>query len=288
MLENSLEGRVALVTGANTGIGRVTALELAKRGARVIVGVRSTDKVRTLVNQVEALGRGAIIALPLDLADFASIQAFAKRVLARQEPLHLLINNAGVAGSRGMTASGFERTFGVNHVGTFLLTKLLTEHVVRSSTASAHSRIVTVASKVHYACTHFDYERVQKPTRFTGVTEYQHSKLANILFSAELARRLAGTGVTSYSLHPGVVATDIWRSVPWPLRSLLELRPHVITAEEGAKTTLYCATSIEAGTQTGLYYDSEKVKVPSKLAQSPELAAELWSRSEAWVAHSSR
>ncbi|HTU58020.1 MAG TPA: SDR family NAD(P)-dependent oxidoreductase, partial [Polyangiales bacterium] len=222
--------------------------------------------------------------LPLDLADFTSIRAFVASVLARREPLHLLINNAGVAGSRGMTASGFERTFGVNHVGTFLLTKLLTDHLVRTSAAGVRCRIVTVASKVHVRCTRFGYEGVQAPTRFTGVTEYQHSKLANILFSAELARRLSGTGVSTYSLHPGVVATDIWRAVPWPLRSLLKLRPDVISVEEGAKTTLHCATSVSASAETGLYYQSERVKAPSRLAQDRDLAAELWSRSERWVA----
>lgn len=282
--QGSLEGRVALVTGANTGIGRVTALELAKRGARVIVGVRSLAKTQSLVDEVLALGRGAIVPLPLELGDFASIRAFAKSVLARREPLHILINNAGLAGSRGMTASGFERTFGVNHVGPFLLTKLLLDHLVRSSSAGARSRIVTVASRAHYGCKRFGYERVHKPTRFSGVTEYQHSKLANVLFSAELARKLAGTGVTTYSLHPGVVATDIWRAVPWPVRSLMKLRPSVISVEDGAKTTLYCATSLEAGTQTGLYYDAERVKESSQLARDTELAAELWSRSERWVA----
>jgi NAD(P)-dependent dehydrogenase (short-subunit alcohol dehydrogenase family) len=159
----------------------------------------------------------------------------------------------------------------------------LLDRVVRSSKAGAHSRIVTVASKAHYKCNDFTLAHVRERTRsVTGVPEYNHSKLANILFSAELARRLAGTGVTTYSLHPGVVATDVWRSVPWPFRSVIKLG--MITPEQGALTTLHCATSAEAGAQTGLYYDSQKVKEPSKLAQDKQLAAELWAQSEKWIA----
>ena len=220
MPDTSLEGRVALVTGANTGIGKVTALELAKRGARVIVGVRSVEKAVPLLEESRAaLGRDAIEALPVDLADFASVRSFVAEVLARSESLHLLVNNAGLAGSRGMSKSGFELTFGVNHMGTFLLTSLLLDRIVRSSKPGAHGRIVTVASKAHYQCKDFTLAHVRERTRtVTGVPEYGHSKLANVLFSAELARRLSGTGVTTYSLHPGVVATDVWRSVPWPFR----------------------------------------------------------------------
>jgi NAD(P)-dependent dehydrogenase (short-subunit alcohol dehydrogenase family) len=284
MADSSLEGRVALITGANTGIGRVTALELARRGARVIVGVRSPDKMEpVLAESRAAIGRDAIEVLPVDLADFASVRAFAANVLAQAPELHVLINNAGLAGARGMTKSGFELTFGVNHMGTFLLTTLLLDRVVASSTAAAHSRIVTVASRAHYQCKDFTLAHVRERTRsVTAVPEYNHSKLANVLFSAELARRLAGTGVTTYALHPGVVATDVWRGVPWPFRSLIKLG--MISPEEGAKTTLHCATSAEAGAQTGLYYDKEKPREPSKLAQDARLAAELWAQSEKWIA----
>jgi retinol dehydrogenase 12 len=284
MTDGSLEGRVVLITGANTGIGKVAALELAKRGARVIAGVRSVEKAAPLLEESRAaLGRDAIEALPVDLADFASVRAFAARVLDKHEALHVLINNAGLAGTRGLTKSGFELTFGVNHMGTFLLTSLLVDRIVRSSTPGAHGRIVTVSSKAHYQCKDFTLAHVRERTRtVTGVPEYQHSKLANVLFSAELARRLAGTGVTTYALHPGVVATDVWRSVPWPVRSLIKLG--MITPEEGAKTTLHCATSAEAGGQTGLYYDSCKPKEPSKLGQDKQLAAELWAQSEKWIA----
>jgi retinol dehydrogenase 12 len=284
MADNSLEGRVALITGANTGIGKVTALELARRGARVIVGVRSPDKMEpVLAESRAAIGRDAIEVLPVDLADFASIRAFAANVLAQAPELHLLINNAGLAGARGMTKSGFELTFGVNHMGTFLLTTLLLDRIVASSKSAAHSRIVTVASRAHYQCKDFTLSHVRERTRsVTAVPEYNHSKLANVLFSAELARRLSGTSVTTYSLHPGVVATDVWRGVPWPFRSLIKLG--MISPEEGAMTSLHCATSVEAGAQTGLYYDKQQPKEPSKLAQDAQLAAELWAQSEKWIA----
>jgi retinol dehydrogenase 12 len=283
-MPSTLEGRHALVTGANSGIGRVTALELAKRGAHVVVGVRSVEKVADLIEEARAVtGRDAIAALPIDLSDFASIRAFASALLARGEPLHLLINNAGVAGARGRTKSGFELLFGVNHVGTFLLTQLLLERVLKSASAQTPARVVTVASRAHYQCKKLDLDRVQRPTQtVAALHEYAVSKLANVLFSAELGRRLAGKHVTTYSLHPGVVATDIWRGVPWPFRALIKLG--MITPEEGARTTLYCATSDEAGAQTGLYYDKQEAVKPSALALDESLARELWTRSEAWVA----
>jgi len=274
----TLEGKVALVTGANTGIGFVTARELARRGARVVIACRSEQKGREAVSRLQAETRTDVDLLKLDLGDFASIRACAAAFLSKQLPLHILVNNAGLAGKRGLTKSGFEMLFGTNHVGTFLLTALLLD-VVRGS---APARIVTVASKAHYEAKGIDFEAVQRPTaHLTTVPEYNVSKLANVVFSAELARRLKGTGVNAYSLHPGVVATDIWRDVPWPARSIMKL--FMISAEEGAKTTLHCATSPEAGTETGLYYDECRPKLPHRLAQDESFGSELWRRSEEWV-----
>lgn len=275
----SLRGRVALVTGANTGIGRVTALELARRGARVVIACRTPERA---AEAAQAIGRevpGATIdVLRLDLGDFDSVRDAARAFLALDAPLHLLVNNAGLAGLRGSTRSGFEMAFGVNHMGHFLFTSLLRERLV----ASAPARIVTVASRAHRFARGIDWDAVRRPTAsLSGVNEYGVSKLANILFSAELARRLAGTGVTTYAVHPGVVASDIWRRLPWPLRPLMRSRG--ISNEEGALTSLYCATAPEAAAQTGLYYDKSRVVLPSEVAQDAALAAELWVRSEAWV-----
>jgi len=274
-----MTSKVALVTGANSGLGRVTAAELAKRGFRVFAACRSEERVKSLLDEVRAAnGRDSIEFLSLDLGDFASVRRCAEAFLARDLPLHLLINNAGLAGARGLTPSGFELAFGVNHLGHFLLTQLLTAQILRSAPA----RIVTTASDTHYQVRGIDWVELRQPTHsLTGLPEYSVSKLCNVLFSAELGRRLAGSGVTTYSLHPGVVATNIWRSVPWPLRALIKLA--MISPEQGAQTTLYCATSESVANESGRYYDKCRAKQPSPLAQDARLASELWKRSEDWV-----
>jgi retinol dehydrogenase-12 len=286
---DSLAGRVALITGANTGIGLVTARELARRGATLFIACRSPQAGQAAMDVIQAAcresgkpgesgGAGSVELLPLDLGDFASVRRCADLFLARQLPLHLLINNAGLAGIKGFTKSGFELAFGVNHLGHFLLTQLLLERIKSSGPA----RIVTVASRAHKRVPGIDFDAVTQPTRTrTGVLEYGVSKLANVLFSAELARKLKGTDITTYALHPGVVASDVWRAVPWPIRSLMKLG--MISTEEGAATTLYCATAKEVRGETGLYYDKCQVKTPSLTGQDSRLAAELWQRSEAWV-----
>jgi NAD(P)-dependent dehydrogenase (short-subunit alcohol dehydrogenase family) len=274
-----LAGRVALITGANTGIGLTTAIGLAQQGAQVFVACRSSDKALLAVEEIQrASGNSRVAALSVDLGDLASIRACADAFLRQDLPLHLLINNAGLAGARGLTKSGFELAFGVNHIGHFLLTSLLLDRTKRSAPA----RIVTVSSKSHYSVSGIDWDAVRQRTKTrTALHEYGVSKLANVLFSAELARRLEGAGVTTYSLHPGVVASDVWRSVPWPFRSLMKLG--MISTEKGASTSLYCATSAEAGAQTGLYYDECRAKEASKTGQDRALAADLWQRSEEWV-----
>jgi retinol dehydrogenase 12 len=274
-----LAGRVVLVTGASTGIGRVTARELAKQGAQVFAACRSAGRAQALLDEIRAApDSGTVEFLPLELGDFESVRQCARTFLARGLPLHVLINNAGVAGARGSTKEGFELAFGVNHLGHFLLTQLLIDRIK----ASAPARIVTVASNAHYRARGIDWQAVRESTRTrTGLKEYGASKLANVLFSAELGRRLNGSGVTTYSLHPGVVASDIWRSVPWPLRPLLKLA--AISTEKGAQTSLHCATSSSAGMETGLYYDECRARFPSRTAQDRSLAAELWERSEHWL-----
>ncbi|HTQ75996.1 MAG TPA: SDR family oxidoreductase [Burkholderiales bacterium] len=267
--------RVALVTGANTGIGRVTAIELARSGFRVFLACRSRERTQPVLEEIGAAAEW----LPLELSEFDSVRQCAQMFLERDLPLHLLVNNAGVAGARGLTPSGFEWMFGVNHMGHFLLTQLLLTRILRSAPA----RIVTVASKAHTHSGGIDWDAVRRPTAsLTAVPEYCASKLANVLFSAELGRRLVGSGVRTYSLHPGVVDSDIWRRLPWPLRQLNRLR--LISNEEGAKTTLYCATSEAAGRETGLYYSGCRPVSPNAAGRNTALAAELWERSEAALA----
>lgn len=274
-----LRGRVALVTGANTGIGLVTARVLAQRGAHLFVTCRNAATGAAAVEQIRSgSGNLQVEALSMDLADFASVRACAQAFLARELPLHILVNNAGLGGKSGLTASGFELAFGVNHMGHFLFTQLLLERIQRSAPA----RIVTVASRAHFRATGLDWEALRQGTRSrTGIDEYCNSKLANVLFSAELGRRLQGSGVSTYAVHPGVVASDVWRAVPWPIRPLMKLG--MISTEEGAATSLHCATAPELATASGLYYDKCRPRPPGALALDVALAAQLWQRSEAWT-----
>lgn len=274
-----LAGRTVLVTGANSGIGRATAVELARMGARVHLAGRSEERTREVMAEIDSLdGPGHAAYLPLDLGDLDSVRACAGRFVSTGEPLHLLVNNAGLAGRRGLTSSGFELAFGTNHVGHFLLTALLTPTL----RASAPARVVTVASVAHYQAPGIDWEAVRRPTRsFTGMPEYAVSKLANVVFSAELARRLEGSGVTTYSVHPGAIASNIWTRVPWPFRDLMK-RIFMRSPEEGARTSVYCATDPDLGRESGRYYDACSPRPPSRAATA-ELGAELWRRSAEWT-----
>jgi retinol dehydrogenase 12 len=275
---DDLDARTFIVTGANSGIGLETVRALAARGATVFLACRSEPKTRAVIDEISArTGNTRLEFLPLDLGDLSSVRACADAFLSTGEPLHVLINNAGLAGKRGMTAGGFEVTFGTNYVGPFLLTSLLLERV----RASAPARIVNVASTAHYSASGIDYVAVRKATTsFTTMHEYAVSKLANVLHTQELARRLDRDGVTTYALHPGVIASNIWRRVPWPVRPLIKLRMR--SPSEGARTSLYCATSPDVAEESGQYYDSERRKQPSAVA-TPELAAELWDRTSAWL-----
>ena len=278
-MNGDLRGKVFLVTGASAGIGKATVAELARRGARVFLGCRSESRTRPVIDELRrATGNAELELLPLDLAAQASVRAAAGSFLARGLPLHALVNNAGVAGSKGQTRDGFELAFGTNHLGHFLLTTLLLPRLRESAPA----RVVTVSSNAHFSAAGIDWEAVRRPTRsVVGLPEYAVSKLANVLFTRELARRVAGTGLTAYALHPGVVASELWRRVPWGLRGLIKL--FMATPERGAATTLHCATSPDVELHSGAYYDDCKERWPSRVAQDPALAAELWRRSEEWT-----
>ena len=272
-------GQTFLVTGANAGIGYATAAELARRGGRVHIACRSQAKGEAAVAAIEAQGgSGQVSYLHLDLADLASVHRTGRDFLACGEPLHVLINNAGVAGQRGLTRDGFELAFGVNHLGHFALTMALLP-LLRES---APARIVEVARDAHYQAKGIDFEAVRHRTKsITGLPEYAVSKLANVLFTQELGRRLDAAEVAAYTLHPGVVASQIWRRVPWPARQIMTRR--MLTIEQGAATSLYCATAAEVAGISGRYYDNCREAEPSKVA-APELAATLWEYSQNWTA----
>lgn len=274
---SDLKGRTMMVTGSNTGIGRLTASILAKRGAKVILACRNEEKTQPVLESIRKDG-GEAEFLKLDLGSFDAIRASAAEFLARKEPLHVLINNAGLV-KHGKTTDGFELVIGTNHLGPFLFTLLLLPLLRESKPA----RIVNVASGSHYDAKSLPFERFRDKTwSVTGMAEYEISKLCNVLFTKELARGKAGDGVTSYSLHPGtMIATDIWREVPFFVRPILRL--FMTTMEDGVKTTLYCATSPDCATEDGLYYTDVKLKKPSALAEDEALAKDLWKRSVEWT-----
>lgn len=281
-MTRDLSGRVAVVTGANTGIGKETARELLARGAHVVFACRSEDKARAAMRDCGGGERAEFLAL--DLADLDSVRRAAGELLASERPIHILVNNAGVAGFRGQTAQGFELTFGVNHLGHFLFTTLLLDRL----RASAPARIVNVSSASHYNAKGFDWAALERRTAtFTALREYGVSKLANVLFTKELARRLEGTGVTTYAVHPGVIASDIWRRPPKLVQPIM--KAFMRSTKEGAHSSIHCATAPELASESGGYYHANgKPRRPNPLAEDPALARELWERSEAWTADTAR
>lgn len=279
-----MSGTVAVVTGSNTGIGRGAATELARRGATVVLACRSKDKTVPVVDEMKAsTGNDSVEFLALDLGDFASVREAARQLLSTQRPIHILVNNAGVAGQRGMTASRFETTFGVNHMGHFLFTTLLLDRIVQSAPA----RIVNVSSGNHFRARGIDFDAVREPTRtFVGLKEYDVSKLANVLFTRSLVERLDPAKVSVFSVNPGPVATDVWRRMPAPLYAIYRTIRRLKSVEEGCRPTLHAATAPGIEAITGTYFDEDcRPKETSRYATA-ELAEELWRRSEEWVAES--
>ena len=276
----SLENKTFIVTGANTGIGKITAQELANQGAHVILACRSKAKTEKVLEEIKrAVPNANVEFVPLDLGDLGSVRACAKALLDRDIPIHGLVNNAGLAGARGLTKDGFEIQFGTNHLGHYLFTRLLLDRII----ASGPARIINVSSASHYQAKGIDWAALQRPTRtVTAMHEYSVSKLSNVLFTKELARRLAGTKVTTYAVHPGVVATDVWRKVPGPVRWVM--KKFMITPEQGAQSSLRCATDPALADETGRYYDTGgKEKRPNRLADDAELARTLWTKSAEWT-----
>ena len=276
----ALDSKTFIVTGANTGIGKIMALELARRGAQVVLACRSQDRTLPVIDELRrATGNERVEFAALDLGDLASVRACAEGLLARGLPIHGLINNAGLAGQRGLTKDGFEVQFGTNHLGHYLFTRLLLDRIIGSGPA----RIVNVASDSHYSARKIDWDALRRTTRtITAMREYGVSKLANVLFTKELARRLDAARVTAYAVHPGVVATDVWRRVPGPIR--WAMKKLMITPEEGARSPLRCAADPELAGETGRYYRPDgRERRPSRLAEDAALAVELWQRSAEWT-----
>lgn len=280
MATDELRGRTIILTGANTGIGRATAANLAARGATLVLAGRSAEKTLPVIAALKAdSGNDAITFSALALDDLAAVRRSAAELLAKHDRIDVLINNAGLAGAHGVTKDGFEIAFGTNHLGPFLYTQLLLPALRKAE----QGRIVNVASRAHLSAKGIPWETLRQRTiTKTGLNEYAVSKLANVLHANELARREAGKSpVTTYSLHPGVVASDVWRSVPWPFAGLIKL--FMLSTEDGAKTSLYCATDPGLATTSGRYYDKSREAKMSRVARDEALAKELFARSEEWT-----
>jgi NAD(P)-dependent dehydrogenase (short-subunit alcohol dehydrogenase family) len=273
--------KTILVTGATNGIGLASATELAGRGARVVMVGRDPARTDAAVAAVRSRG-GEATGMLCDFSSQAAIRRLAGDFRAGHGDLHVLVNNAGgVHKKREVTADGIEATFAVNHLGYFLLTSLLLDMLV----ASAPARVVTVASVGHRRGT-LDFDDLGFARGGYGVMRaYARSKLANVLFSAELARRLEGTGVTSNSLHPGAVATNIWSGAPAWAKPLIFLlyRPFFITAEEGGRRIVQLAADPDVEGVTGRYFEEGRPVAPAPAAQDAALARRLWDVSETLV-----
>jgi retinol dehydrogenase-12 len=273
-------GRTFLVTGANSGIGRALVEALAAEGGNVVLASRSEERTRPVL---EAIGArhpvGEVQFLPIDVSDLTSIRQAADAFLATDHPLDVLVNNAGIAGTRGLSRDGFDLTYATNHIGPFLLTNLLLPRL----RASAQGRIVNVSSFAQMRVKRIDWSVLGRRTtpKRSGFADYAVTKLMNVLHAKELARRLSGTRVTTYALHPGAVASNIWRAVPSPVRWLI--KRFMLTNEEGARTPFWCATAPELATTTGRFYDKCREVPPNRLAEDEALAKELWARTESAV-----
>jgi len=283
----SMEGKTVIITGGNSGIGKATAIALAGAGARVVVTARNEQRGRAAVADIAAAGRSDSVELSVfDLADLSSVRAGAADLLARCPRIDVLCNNAGlILSERTLSADGYEATFATNHLGPFLLTNLLLERVK----ASAPSRIVNVASIAHtFARRGMEFDDLMAERSYRQGKVYARSKLANILFTLELAERLAGTGVTVNSLHPGSVATGYARDgdttgfMAWGVKLYAHF-PTTLTPEQGARTSIYLCSSPEVEGVTGRYFARCKEKSPSAQARDGAAAARLWSVSEELV-----
>jgi len=271
--------RVCLITGATSGIGQVTAEALARRGMRVVLVARSAARASATIATIrERTGNAAVDYLLADLTSQAEVRRLATDFLARYDRLHVLVNNAGaVFTARRETVDGQEMTFALNHLAPFLLTKLLLEAL----RASAPARVVTVASAAHVGATIPFDDLQQRLSRYRPFHVYSQSKLANILFTYELARRLEGAGVTANTLHPGFVATNFGKSEgPFWRVVFAGLRPFMINEEKGAQTSIFLATAPKVASVSGQYFIACQPTRSSPASYDQDAQRRLWEVSE--------
>ncbi|GBP12925.1 Retinol dehydrogenase 14 [Eumeta japonica] len=285
-----LVGKTALITGCNTGIGKETVLDFYKRGARVIMACRNLDKAQEAKTSIEEICKdkgdvGKIVLIKCDLSSLTSVRECAQQVLDSEPQINILVNNAGVMMCpKSETQDGFEMQFGTNHLGHFLLTLLLLPRIKNSTPA----RIVTVSSKAHTR-NNVKFDDVNyKNHPYNALEAYSRSKLANVLFSIELAKKLKEHNiqdVNTYSLHPGVIKTELGRHLNDTLfkgaQSMIGFMagPFMKNPTQGAQTTIYCSVDEKCANETGLYYSDCEVRSPSQNALNDETAKMLWDMS---------
>lgn len=275
----SMNGRVCVITGANSGIGFATAKALVQEGATVVVCARNPERGEQAVERLREANPDADIGLQLlDLASLASVRRGAAELLATYPQIHVLINNAGlILGDRRVTEDGFEATMGTNHLGPFLLTHLLVDRLE----ANAPARIVNISSVAHAAARRgLDFDDLHYERRpYASFGAYAASKLANIYFTVALARRLEGRGVTVNALHPGVIRSGFGRDGDTGsfFGTLVKIGGPLLTSpEKGARTSIYLASSDEVEGISGQYFVREKARRPAKIARDEAAAERLW------------
>jgi NAD(P)-dependent dehydrogenase (short-subunit alcohol dehydrogenase family) len=273
-----MNDKICIVTGANSGIGKETAAALAEQGATVAIVCRDRAKGERAVADVVRRSKNDRVSLFVaDLSSHASVREVAAEPDAALPRVDVLVNNAGlIMGERVLTVDGIETTFAVNHLAYFLLTRLL-EAKLR---ASAPARVVSVASDAHQSGT-IDFDDIGGERGYSGWKAYSQSKLANVLFTYELARRLDGSGVTANCLHPGVVGTNFANAGPWFVRAAFTLaKPFLVSPAKGAQTSIYLASSPEVEGVTGKYFANRREARSNRESHDPQIAARLWSLSE--------
>ena len=279
-----MHGKVVVITGVSSGIGKEAAVEMAARGAQVVAVARSRERGEAAVREIRARGGSSAVALELaDLSSLAQVRDLASRLLAAHPRIDVLCNNAGLVLSRRReTADGFETQLAVNHLAPFLLTNLLLERLRQS----APSRIVNTSSRAH-ARAAISWDDLARTKRYSALGVYGETKLMNLLFTRELARRLEGSGVTANALHPGVVRTNIGAdgdlAFPVALVWKVALRFIGITPAEGAKTIVYLASSPDVARVSGEYFDESRISRSASRSRDAEAAARLWQASARMV-----
>jgi retinol dehydrogenase 14 len=272
-----MAGRTVLVTGGSGGIGKATAIGLAAMGARIAVVGRNDDRTEAAADQIRAAGGGEVDVFVADLSSQSEVRRLAEAALQRFGRIDVLVNNVGgYWNTRHVTADGLERTFAVNHLAPFLLTLLLLDRLKES----APSRVVTVSSNAHAMGT-IDFDDLQGAVSYSGARAYSQSKLANVLFTYELARRLPATSVTANALHPGVVRTSFGAEDPGRLQRLITpvIRPFMKGTARGAATSVHVASAPDLERVTGRYFANSKLKRSSKRSYDEADAARLWKMS---------